>query len=121
MENLKELVAKVNTEHPTEDDLRVLSMRKFYLDLKRNRKYKEWRILKLLVSLYPNFIKRNNFRTIEDTINNPRGKTIVIRDRHEFTKFEEYALKKRYGNNIPTRYSVSFSLSDLLDYFKIKY
>ena len=58
-------------------------------------------------------------RLYEDTINNPRGKTIVIRDRHEFTRFEEYALKKRYGNDIPTRYSVSFSLSDLLEFFGI--
>lgn len=119
MKNLKELVAEVNTEHPTENDLRILSLKKFYVSLKRDRKYKEWRILKLLVSLYPNFFERNNFRTIEDTINNPRGKTIVIRDRHEFTRFEEYALKKRYGNNIPTRYSVSFSLSDLLEFFGI--
>jgi hypothetical protein len=121
MENLKELVAKVNTENPTENDLRVLSIKKYYLNLKRDRKYKEWRILKLLVCLYPNFIKKNNFRVIEDTINNPRGKTVVIRDRHEFTRFEEYALKKKYGDSIPTRYSVSFSLSDLLDYFEIKY
>lgn len=120
MKNLKELVAEVNTEHPTEDDLRVLSLKKFYLELKKDRKYKEWRILKLIVSLYPNFIKKNNFRTIEDTINNPRGKTIVIRERHEFMKCEEYALTKRYGNNIPTRYSVSYSLSDLLEYFGIK-
>lgn len=120
MKNLKELVAEVNIEHPTENDLRALSLKKFYLELKRDRKYKEWRILKLLVNLYPNFFERNNFRTIEDTINNPRGKTIVIRDRHEFTRFEEYALKKRYGNDIPSRYSVCFSLSDLLEYFDIK-
>ena len=121
MENLKQLLTKVNKDNPSEFDVRLVSLKKFYNDLKKSGNIDEWKRFKLIVHLYPNVLYRNSFRSIESMVHSPNGKRMAIRDRKTFTKYEEYALKRYYGSEIPNSSYLMFYISDLYDYFGLKH
>lgn len=117
MENLKDLISKVNRENPTEFDLRVISLTEFYKGLKKDKNMKALRRLKLLLYLYPTLVYKNSFRNIESIVLDPSGKKLSIRDRKEFSPLEIHLLKKNYGEIPENRYAVVFRVSDLYEYF----
>lgn len=120
MESLKELLSKVDKTHPTEMDVKITSIAKFYNDLKLNGDIKKFKRLKLLYHLYPSVFTKNKFMNIESVVNNPLNSRMVIRDRCSYTAFEEYAIKKSNNGQIPYYAgSVSFKVSDLYEYFGI--
>ena len=99
MENLRELLEKVNTDSPTPFDLKIVSLRDYYVGLERKRDIKKLRRLKLLVHLYPNIIKKNAFRAIQTLVEDPGEKTlIIIRNPEKITAVEQELIKKYYGN-----------------------
>ena len=99
MENLRELLEKVNTDNPTPFDLKIVSLRDYYVGLERKRDIKKLRRLKLLVHLYPNIIKKNAFRAIQTLVEEPGEKTLmIIRNPEKITAVEQELIKKYYGN-----------------------
>ena len=121
MENIKQLLKKINKENPSENDIKMISLRDYYVGLKKDGKIDEWKRLRLLHHLYPEMVYKNNFRSIRDAVHEPIGKLMALRDKHTFTKYEEYTLKKFYHGEIPNYSYVTFCISDLYDYFGLKY
>ena len=117
MDNLKKLLEKVNTTNPTEFDIRIVSLKNFYISLKKEKQIKNLRRLKLLLYLYPKILEENSFRIIEGIVLNPKEKTIRIKTRNTYASYEEYAIKKRYANRPIPSGSIVFAASDLYEYF----
>ena len=117
MENLKKLMEKINTNNPSDFDIRLISLKNYYVSLKKNRDIKKFRRLKLLVHLYPKLIERNNFHSIQAIVENPLDRTLVIREKEHIMAIE-YNLAKKYNCNFnPDYLQAVFRVSDLYDYF----
>lgn len=122
MENLKQLISKIDANSPTPLDMRVLSFKHYYLDLRKNKDMKKIKRLKLVFSLYPNILLKNDFRHITSLVETPSNVFMKIRDvSRSLTKFEEYALLKNYGVNLPSTNCspLKYKLSDLYEYFGV--
>ena len=113
MENLRELLEKVNTDNPTPFDLKIVSLRDYYVGLERKRDIKKLRRLKLLVHLYPNIIKKNAFRAIQTLVEEPGEKTLmIIRNPENITAVEHELIQKYYGD-------IRFNGNNLKAVFKV--
>ncbi len=113
MENLRKLLEKVNKENPTPFDLKIVSLRDYYVGLERKRDIKKLRRLKLLVHLYPSIIEKNAFRAIQTLVEDPGEKTlIIIRNPEKITSLEYELIQKHYGN-------IRFNGNNLKAVFKV--
>lgn len=119
MESIKKLIEGINTENPTELDMRLISLKNYYTSLKKKREIKKIRRLKLLLYMYPKMIMRNNFRSIEMIVEDPTYKTLWVRDKNNVTAIE-YGLATKLNNNFNLDSNrVTFRVSDFYDYFGV--
>ncbi len=118
MKTIKEMLKEVNKDNPSDIDLKVISLTRYYNDLKKKRDIKKLRRLKLLVHLYPKMITKNSFRAIQEIVENPSLQTLIIRNSENITSVEYELIQKYYG---AIDYSESlkaiFKVSDLYEKF----
>lgn len=119
MENLKKLMEKINTENPSEIDIRLISLKDYYVSLKKNKDIKKLRRLKILLYMYPKMFMKNNFRIIKMIVEDPVYKTLWIREKESMTALEYDLAKKLNPGFNPDTHRVIFRVSDFYDYFGV--
>lgn len=117
MKNLKQLVNEINKESPNENDLRYASFKDYYLKIRSEKDKKKFRRLKLLVSLYPEILQKNSFRSVEGIVDSPEGKFIRINTNRQPYAFETHLSAKM--PNYCSSYPITFKVSDLYEYYGI--
>ena len=120
MESLKKLMEGVNKENPTDLDIRLISLKNYYVSLKKKKDIKKLRRLKLLLYMYPKMIRKNNFRSIELIVEDPAFKTLLICEKEHVTALECKLANKLYNGTFnPDCHMVTFRVSDFYDYFGV--
>ena len=118
MESLKNLMGKIDPKNLSDFDVRLISLKNYYVSLKRKKEIKKLRRLKLLLYMYPKMLERNNFRSIQMIVEDPGSRTILVNDKKHMTSMEyELANKFFRGNFNPDFLKITFKVSDFYDYF----
>ncbi len=120
MESIKKLMEGVNKENPTDLDIRLISLKNYYVSLKRKKEIKKLRRLKLLLYMYPKMLMRNNFRSIEMVVEDPADRTLWVRDKEHMSAVEYRLANKLFnGRFSPDSLKIMFRVSDFYDYFGV--
>lgn len=120
MESIKKLMEGINTENPTDFDMRLISLKNYYVSLKKKKDIKKLRRLKLLLYMYPKMIRKNSFRSIELIVEDPAFKTLWIREKEHVTALECKLANKLYNGTFNQDcHRVTFRVSDFYDYFGV--
>jgi len=120
MESLKKLMEGINTENPTDFDMRLISLKNYYVSLKKKKDIKKLRRLKLLLYMYPKILEKNNFRSIQVIVENPLDRTLAIREKEHVTALECKLASKLYNGTFnPDCHRVIFRVSDFYGYFGV--
>jgi hypothetical protein len=110
----------INTENPTNFDMRLISLKNYYVSLKKKKDIKKLRRLKLLLYMYPKILEKNNFRSIQVIVENPLDRTLAIREKEHVTALECKLASKLYNGTFnPDCHRVIFRVSDFYDYFGV--
>lgn len=118
MESLKNLMGKIDPENPSDFDIRLISLKNYYVSLKRKKDIKKLRRLKLLLYMYPKMLERNNFRSIEMVVEDPADRTLWVRDKEHMSAVEYRLANKLFnGRFSPDSLKIMFRVSDFYDYF----
>jgi hypothetical protein len=107
----------INIENPTGFDVRLISLKNYYVSLKKRKEIKKLRRLKLLLYMYPKIIMANNFRSIEMIVEDPTDKTVYVTEKKNMTALE-YGLARKYSNETFSDRLI-FRVSDFYDYFGV--
>lgn len=120
MKSIKKLMEGINTENPTNFDMRLISLKNYYVSLKKKKDIKKLRRLKLLLYMYPKILEKNNFRSIQVIVENPLDRTLAIREKEHVTSLECKLASKLYNGTFnPDCHRVIFRVSDFYDYFGV--
>ena len=118
MESLKNLMGKIDPKNPSDFDIRLISLKNYYVSLKRKKDIKKLRRLKLLLYMYPKMLERNNFRSIEMVVEDPADRTLWVRDKEHMSAVEYRLANKLFnGRFSPDSLKIMFRVSDFYDYF----
>lgn len=118
MESLKNLMGKIDPKNPSDFDIRLISLKNYYVSLKRKKEIKKLRRLKLLLYMYPKMLERNNFRSIEMVVEDPADRTLWVRDKEHMSAVEYRLANKLFnGRFSPDSLKIMFRVSDFYDYF----
>ena len=120
MENIKKLMEGINKENPTDLDIRLISLKNYYISLKKKKDMKKLRRLKLLLYMYPKMLMRNNFRSIEMVVEDPADRTLWVRDKEHMSAVEYRLANKLFNGRFnPDSLKIMFRVSDFYDYFGV--
>lgn len=119
MKSLKQIISEIDPNNVRVDNCKWVSYAKLYDSLKRDGDKTNYRRLKLLVSLYPTILERNNFRIIEKVVKEPTGRLMHVSRRRELYRFEEI-LNRKYNAETGDRAIGTYRITDLYEYFGIK-
>ena len=119
MKNLKQIISEIDPKSVRVDNCKWISYARYYDKLKHDKDKTRYRRLKLLVSLYPNILERNNFRIVEKVVENPTGRLMHISRCRELYKFEE-VLNKKYNFETGDRAIGTYRITDLYEYFGVE-
>ena len=118
MESLKNLMGKIDPKNPSDFDIRLISLKNYYVSLKRKKEIKKLRRLKLLLYMYPKMLERNNFRSIEMVVEDPADRTLWVRDKEHMSAVEYRLANKLFnGRFSPDSLKIMFRVSDFYNYF----
>ena len=118
MESLKNLMGKIDPKNPSDFDIRLISLKNYYVSLKRKKDIKKLRRLKLLLYMYPKMLERNNFRSIEMVVEDPADRTLWVRDKEHMSAVEYRLANKLFnGRFSPDSLKIMFRVSDFYNYF----
>ena len=118
MESLKNLMGKIDLKNPSDFDIRLISLKNYYVSLKKKKDIKKLRRLKLLLYMYPKMLERNNFRSIEMVVEDPADRTLWVRDKEHMSAVEYRLANKLFnGRFSPDSLKIMFRVSDFYDYF----
>ena len=118
MESLKNLMGKIDPKNPSDFDIRLISLKNYYVSLKKKKDIKKLRRLKLLLYMYPKMLERNNFRSIEMVVEDPADRTLWVRDKEHMSAVEYRLANKLFnGRFSPDSLKIMFRVSDFYDYF----
>ena len=118
MESLKNLMGKIDPKNPSDFDIRLISLKNYYVSLKKKKDIKKLRRLKLLLYMYPKMLERNNFRSIEMVVEDPSDRTLWVRDKEHMSAVEYRLANKLFnGRFSPDSLKIMFRVSDFYDYF----
>ena len=105
MLNIKEVLEGIKKKRSCGDEslsdfeLKCVSVKKFYGDLKRAGDLKKMRRLRCLLYYYPNMLENNSFSLIEKCINKPSDTILMVSyKRTWFYNHEKYAIEKSNCN-----------------------
>ena len=120
MESLKNLMGKIDPNNLSDFDARLISLKNYYVSLKRKKEIKKLRRLKLLLYMYPKMLMRNNFRSIEMIVEDPADRTLWVRDKEHMSAVEYRLANKLFnGRFSPDSLKIMFRVSDFYDYFGV--
>lgn len=120
MENIRKLMEGINKENPTDLDIRLISLKNYYISLKKKKDMKKLRRLKLLLYMYPKMLMRNNFRSIEMVVEDPADRTLWVRDKEHMSAVEYRLANKLFNGRFnPDSLKIMFRVSDFYDYFGV--
>jgi len=120
MLNIKETIKNIKTDNklPGELEIKCLSLKLLYGDLKKSGDLRNMIRLRYLLYYYPTLIEKNAFKQIERCINDPSNTMLTItRERPWFYEHEKYAIEKCDCNfGIDKR---NFYVEDFFKFYKI--
>ena len=120
MKSIKEILSSVdkNSEGFTDLEVRCISIRKLYRELKEQGRIRDMTRLRLLFHYYPEVMTNKvPIECIRHCVNSPDIVSFnVSRDRDWFYGFEKYAIEKLNGKGTTKR---NFKINDVYEYFGI--
>ena len=115
MENLKKRMNSIDINNPKIEDVKYVSLAKYYNELKYDRDKTRYRRINLITCFYPSFIEKNNFNLIKEVIENPENMSLNITSNRELYAHETVLINKSH-----TRRFLSFRVKDFYEYFGVK-
>lgn len=120
MKSIKEVVSNIdpNSESFTDLEVRCVSIKKFYRELKEQGRIKDMNRLRCLFHYYPETMtEKIPIDSMKLCVNNPDiVRFNVSFDRNWLFGFEKYAIEKLNGKGSTRRY---FFINDVYEYFGI--
>ena len=120
MKSIKEVVGNIdpNSKSFTSLEIRCISLKSFYRELKKQGRVKDMNRLRLLFHYYPETMtEKIPIENIKSCVNTPEIVFFnVSRDRDWFHGFEKYAIGKLNGSGTTGR---KFCIKDVYEYFGI--
>ena len=120
MKSIKEVVSNIdpNSESFTNLEVRCVSIKRLYKELKQQGRIRDIVRLKCLFHYYPEtMLEKIPLNYIESCVDKPDiVRMRVSNDRDWFFSFEKYAIEKMNGKGTTSR---NFYLKDMYEYFGI--
>jgi hypothetical protein len=114
MENLKKRINSIDINSPKIDDVKYISLAKYYNELKCDRDKTRYKRINLITCFYPSFIEKNDFNLIKHSIENPDNTFLKVTNNRELYAYEVVLVNKNstvFG---------SFRVKDFYEYFGVK-
>jgi hypothetical protein len=120
MRTIKEVVSNIdpNSKIFTDLEVRCVSIKRFYKELKQQGRIRDIVRLKCLFHYYPEtMLEKIPLSHIKSCVDRPDTvRMMVSNDRDWFFSFEKYAIEKMNGKGTTSR---NFYLKDMYEYFGI--
>jgi hypothetical protein len=88
MENLKERIARIDSDSRNDSDMNALSLADFYCEVIKEPDKKRYRRLRLIMGLYPMLYIKNRTDAIKKAVNNPDNACINVSSRRWYYPWE---------------------------------